>query len=319
MSPDRRWFLGRAAGLAGAFAVAGLASACGDEGARDDAATRADPRIRRRPFEISLAQWSLHRTIRAGELDPLDFAAHAVERYGVDAVEHVNQFYTGRGRDTSYLNELRRRAEHAGVRSLLIMCDGEGMLGDPDEAARVRAVENHRPWVEAADLLGCHSIRVNAESRGERDEQRRLCADGLRRLCEVADPHGIDVLVENHGGLSSDAGWLVDVMRDVDHPRIGTLPDFGNFTVQGDERYDAYRGVRELMPYARAVSAKSFEFDAAGNETTIDYARMMRIVTEAGYAGYVGVEYEGPRLSEEDGIRATIALLERVREELAAG
>jgi sugar phosphate isomerase/epimerase len=161
-------------------------------------------------------------------------------------------------------------------------------------------------------MLGCHSIRVNADSSGPRDEQLRLCADGLHRLCEFADGHGIDVLVENHGGLSSDGRWLADLMRAADHPRAGTLPDFGNFETSPGEHYDRYRGVRELMPFAHAVSAKSFDFDVEGNETTIDYERVMRIVTDAGYAGYVGVEYEGTRLGEEDGIRATMRLLERV-------
>jgi L-ribulose-5-phosphate 3-epimerase len=196
------------------------------------------------------------------------------------------------------------------------MCDGEGAIGDPDPAGRTRAVENHYRWVEAARFLGCHSIRVNAQSRGSRQEQWELAADGLCRLTEFAADREINVLVENHGGLSSDGSWLAGVMRAVDHPRCGTLPDFGNFRIAEDHWYDRYTGVRELMPFARAVSAKSHAFDKEGNEREMDYVRLMRIVLDAGYRGYVGIEYEGTELSEAEGILATKALLERVRETL---
>jgi L-ribulose-5-phosphate 3-epimerase len=304
---DRRDFLKRTAGLAlgaGLLTTAPLGAGIGWG--------------RTPTFRISLAQWSLHRTLRSGALDPLDFPAAARERYGLEAVEYVNTFYQGRALDRPYLTDLRQRAADAGVRSLLIMCDGEGELGHPETASRLEAVENHRKWVEAAAFLGCHSIRVNAASRGGYDEQLRLAADGLRRLCELADDHGIDVLVENHGGLSSNGAWLAGVIRATDHPRAGTLPDFGNFRISADpeEWYDRYCGVAELMPFARAVSAKSHEFDERGDETGTDYRRMMRIVLDAGYRGWVGVEYEGDRLSEHDGIRATIRLLETVRDEL---
>ncbi|MGH9457402.1 MAG: sugar phosphate isomerase/epimerase family protein [Thermoanaerobaculia bacterium] len=266
---------------------------------------------REQPFRISLAQWSLHRAIRGGALDPLDFPLAARRDYGIEAVEYVNTLF-GR-RDDAWLRALRDRAADAGVRSLLIMCDGEGALGDPDEAARAAAVANHARWIDAAALLGCHSIRVNAQSRGTPAEQQQRVADGLRRLCEIGDRAGINVLVENHGGLSSDAEWLAATIRAVDHPRAGTLPDFGNFRIDDNREFDRYRGVALLMPYARAVSAKSHAFDAQGNETSTDYFRMMRIVLDAGYHGFVGIEYEGKTLSEPEGIRATKALLERVR------
>ena len=273
--------------------------------------------FRQTPFTISLAEWSLHRTLGAGELDHLDFPATARRTYGLDAVEYVNTFFKEHARDPEYLGELRRRADDAGVKSLLIMCDGEGALGDPETAARARAVDNHHRWVEAAAYLGCHSIRVNAQSSGRPDEQRRLAADGLRRLTEFAAPRWINVIVENHGGLSSNGAWLAGVIADVAHPRCGTLPDFGNFLLSEGEWYDRYRGVAEMMPFAKAVSAKSHDFDADGNERHTDYRRMLRIVLDAGYRGYVGIEYEGGGLSEADGIRATKALLERVRAELA--
>ncbi|MBA7483157.1 hypothetical protein ES707_18668 [subsurface metagenome] len=178
-------------------------------------------------------------------------------------------------------------------------------------------MENHHKWVEAAKFLGCHSIRVNAASAGSYDEQMKLAADGLCRLVEFGDQHDINVIVENHGGLSSNGQWLTGVMKMVDHPRCGTLPDFGNFRISEEEEYDRYKGVEELMPYAKAVSAKSNDFDENGNETATDYLRMMKIVLDAGYRGYVGIEYEGPNLSASEGIIATKKLLERVREQLA--
>lgn len=276
-------------------------------------------------FRISLAQWSLHRAIFAGEIDPLEFPRIARQDYEIEAVEYVNQFYVDHGQDAPYLKKLRSVADGEGVRSLLIMCDGEGALGDPHPSLRKEAVENHRKWLEAARLLGCHSIRVNAASDPDLDpeEQQRLVADGLRALCEIADPYSIDVLVENHGGPSSNGEWLAGLIQKVDHPRAGTLPDFGNFLIEADAAdpsgglwYDRYRGVGELMPYAKAVSAKSHDFDEHGAETATDFTRMMQIVLDAGYRGWVGIEYEGSTLSEPDGIRATKTLLERVRTEL---
>lgn len=306
---DRREFLTRSGRAAALLALGpGVASAAGREPVRSAA----------EPFLISLAQWSLHRTIRSGDLDHLDFARVAREEFDLDAIEYVNTFFKDRARDATYLAEMNRRAADHGVFQHLIMCDGEGRLGDPEESARLRAVENHHRWVEAARTLGCATIRVNAASDGTRDEQARLAADGLRRLCEFADTLSINVIVENHGGLSSDGQWLAEVMRRVDHPRCGTLPDFGNFNLGGGRTYDLYRGVAELMPFAKAVSAKSHDFDEQGNETTKDYRRLMKLVTDAGYSSWVGIEYEGDRLSEREGIAATLRLLQRVRQELAA-
>ena len=265
-------------------------------------------------FRISLAEWSLHRTLFAGTMSNLDFPGRARE-LGFAGVEYVNSFFKDKAKDYGYLGELRRRCDALGVTSLLIMCDGEGRLGDPDDAARSQAVENHYRWVDAARFLGCHSIRVNAASAGARAEQEALAADGLRRLTEHAAEHDLNVIVENHGGLSSDGSWLAAVMARVDHPRCGTLPDFGNFRIEGETWYDRYQGVEELMPYAKAVSAKSHGFDAQGLETGTDYPRMLRIVRDAGYRAWVGVEFEGEG-DEVAGILATKALLERVRSEL---
>lgn len=269
-------------------------------------------------FQISLAEWSLHRALRAKELDNLDFAKVSKEKYGIDAIEYVNQFFKDKARDQAYLTELKKRADDLGVKILLIMIDGEGALGDASLVKRTKAVENHYQWVEAAKFLGCHSIRVNAASTGSYEDQVHRAADGLRAVTEYGDKYGINVIVENHGGLSSNGQWLAAVIKKVDHKRCGTLPDFGNFRVGKDEEYDRYKGVTELMPFAKAVSAKSHDFDENGNETHTDYKKMMKIVLDAGYRGYVGIEYEGSKISESEGIMATKKLLERVRNELSA-
>jgi sugar phosphate isomerase/epimerase len=270
-------------------------------------------------FKISLAEWSLHRALRADKLTNLDFPKVAQREFGIDAVEYVNQFFKDKAEDEAYLTELKKVCDGEGVRSVLIMCDGEGQLGDPDEARRRQAVENHHKWVAAAKRLGCHSIRVNAATggKGSFEEQQKRASEGLRALAEYAAPSGINVIVENHGGLSSNGSWLSGVMKLVDLPNCGTLPDFGNFRIGAGEEYDRYQGTRELMPYAKGVSAKSYDFDAEGNETTIDYPRMLKVVLAAGYRSYVGIEYEGSRLDEYEGVRATKRLLERVRGELS--
>ncbi|QKK06771.1 MAG: sugar phosphate isomerase/epimerase [Planctomycetota bacterium] len=275
-------------------------------------------------FSISLAQWSLHRALKGGRMDNLDFPRITRERFDIDAVEYVNQFFMDKPRDKSYIADLRQRCDDHGVTSLLIMCDGLGELGNRHGGRRSEAIENHKPWVGAAHALGCHSIRVNAASDGTYEEQQRLAADGLGKLAEYADQAGLNVIVENHGGLSSNGAWLAGVMQLADHPRLGTLPDFGNFCLDWSRRdepdawYDRYQGVAEMMPYAKAVSAKSHDFDADGNETNTDYRRMMKIVLDAGYRGRVGIEYEGENLGEDEGILATKRLLERVRAELRA-
>jgi sugar phosphate isomerase/epimerase len=246
------------------------------------------------------------------------FAAQSKNQFGIDAVEYVNQFFKDKAEDQDYLQQMKTRAEDAGVKSLLIMCDGEGRLGDPSLKGRMEAVQNHYKWADAAKFLGCHSIRVNAASDGSYQDQLYRAADGLRALTEFAAERGLNVIVENHGGLSSDGQWLASVIQAVDHPRCGTLPDFGNFRVSRDREYNRYKGVIELMPFAKAVSAKSHDFDDQGNEIHTDYLRMMKFVLEAGYHGYVGIEYEGSKLTEPEGIQATKKLLERVREQLGA-
>lgn len=276
-------------------------------------------------FKISLAQWSLNKQLFGGEMDNLDFARVAREDYGIEGIEYVNQFFKDKAQDMTYLRDLNQRAKDHGVTQVLIMIDGEGGLAQPDDNARAEAVQNHHKWVDAAAFLGCHSIRVNAYGEGSAEEVAKAAVDGLGTLATYAKSRDINVIVENHGGYSSNGAWLAGVMREIDMPNAGTLPDFGNFCITREEgnwrncleSYDRYQGVAELMPYAKAVSAKANVFDEQGNEVESDYMRIMKTVKDAGYTGWVGIEYEGETLSAPEGIRATKALLERVGRELA--
>lgn len=269
------------------------------------------------PFKTSLAEWSLHRALFEGKLNHMDFPRIAKQDYGIDAIELVNQFFMDKAKDQSYLSEFKKRAADLGMSILLIMCDNEGMIGDPDDGKRRQAAENHFKWAEAAKFFGSHSIRVNAYSSGTYQEQMERVTESLRRISEFCAKLGLNVLVENHGGLSSNAQWLVSVVKKVGLPNCGTLPDLGNFKIDDHTEYDRYKGVSEMMPYAKAVSAKSLNFDDQGNETRVDYRRMMKIVLDAGYRGYVGIEYSGDKLSEPEGIRATKRLLEKVAKEMS--
>jgi L-ribulose-5-phosphate 3-epimerase len=277
------------------------------------------------PFEISLAQWSYHKAFfgqnGVDKLDPLKFAEISMKKHGIAGVEYVNQFYKAKKKDDAFLKDLKKVADDHAVKSVLIMCDGEGNLGDADDKKRASAVDNHIRWLEWAKYLGCHSIRVNAASTWSKgfSETQKLAADGLRQLSEKAKAFNQNVIVENHGGLSSHGGWLAGVMKLVNMPNCGTLPDFGNFRtgkVPGFDReeYDRYQGVDELMPFAKGVSAKSHDFDEKGNETKTDYRKMMELVLmKHKYSGFIGIEYEGSRLSEHDGIEATKKLLKRIQ------
>ena len=301
----RREFIKKSASLTAGVTLGGLSS------------TLLNGCNNKMSFKISLAEWSLHRALNSKKIDHIDFAAIAKNDFSINAIEYVNSFFFNHAKDNAYLIEMKNRADDHGVKSLLIMCDNEGNLGEPEEKRRIQAVQNHYKWAEAAKFLGCHSIRVNARSFGTYDEQIKLAADGLRRLVEFGDNIEINIIVENHGGLSSNGEWLSSVMKEVNHPRIGTLPDFGNFRIENDNWYDRYKGMEELMPYAKAVSAKSHEFDKNGDETGSDYYRMMDIVLENGYNGYVGIEYEGSKHSEMEGIRLTNKLLKKIQSSIS--
>lgn len=299
---------------------------------KSEAAQRADsaavaPRSGADPlFKISLAEWSFHKALfgrdGAAKMDNLDFPRKARE-LGIEGVEYVNQFFKDKAKDMQYLAELKKISDAEGVTNVLIMCDGEGALGDPDQKARMQAVENHYKWVDAAKYLGCHAIRVNAQSQGAYEEQQKLAAEGLAKLGEYGQQQNISVIVENHGGLSSNGEWLAGVMKMVNMGNVGTLPDFGNFCIERTkngckEEYDKYKGVTELMPFAKGVSAKTHNFNEQGQETDIDYMKIMRIVMDHDYHDFVGIEYEGNDLSEEEGVIATRDLLLDVREKLNA-
>ncbi len=329
MLSRRKFIQDISAGVA-AVAAAPVISAysCGSAG-KAEHASGSSPELF---FKISLAEWSLHRALFSKQLDHLDFPLYAQQKFGIDAVEYVNQFFMDRANDRTYLGELKQRCDDQGITSVLIMCDLEGDLGDSDAANRRQAVENHYKWVEAAQLLGCHAIRVNAAGDGGAADLGHHVAESLTRLATFASDYGISVIVENHGGLSSNGAWLSGVLKAVALPNCGTLPDVGNFCIQRTEpteqtmeaymaaecleEYDRYRGLEELMPFAKGVSAKTYDFDEQGNETSIDYRRVLRGVKDAGFSGYIGVEYEGHRLPADEGITKTKALLERIGREL---
>jgi sugar phosphate isomerase/epimerase len=310
----RRGLLASAGALGGSLALARLSAA---QEPQPKPAGPAPAAPKKPLFELSLAQWSLHRALQEKRLDNLDFPVVARKDYDIGSVEFVNTFFKDKARDLQYLLELKHRAHDNGVRCGLIMVDGEGPLAHPDDDVREKAVARHRMWLNAAAFLGCHSLRVNLDGEGSSRRQRDAAAEALNSLGNYAEGLDLRVLVENHGGYSSNPAWLAEVMRVTAHKRVGTLPDFGNFKDGDGTEHDRYKGVEELMPWACAVSAKSYDFDERGEEKTIDFKRMLKIVA-ATYHSWVGIEYEGERLSEPDGIRATKKLLEKVREELAA-
>lgn len=258
-------------------------------------------------YKISLAEWSLHRALEKGTITNLDFPKITRTEYGLDAVEYVSVFFKGKEEDNEYLTQLKNECNKYGVKNLLIMVDGEGNLADTSIKTRTKAIENHYKWVKAAKFLGCHSIRVNAAGNGTMEQVKASAIDGLSRLSDYASGYGINIIVENHGSYSSNGKWLSDIMKAVNKPNCGTLPDLGNFY-----EYDRYQGVTDMMPFAKGVSGKANDFDSEGNETKIDYVKMMKIISDSKYKGYIDAEYEGNKLSEDEGIKATVALLKKV-------
>jgi len=305
-STTRRTFL-RATVAGGAALASGLRPAWAADVSGQPAAGKIGD------FKISLAQWSLHKALFKKEIDNLDFPKVA-RSYGIDGVEYVNQFFKDKVQDSAYLNDLKTRARDNGVTSVLIMIDGEGDLSAEEKDQRMRAVDNHKKWVDAAAVLGCHSIRVNTGEHYSPSDVAGV-ADACSALAEYGEQHKINVICENHGGPSSNPDALLALIKAVNKPNFGTLPDFGNFEKKdrhGHYKIDIYDAIARMMPYAKGVSAKSYDF-SSGKETTLDYARILKIVTDSGYHGYVGIEYEGDRLSEPQGIKATKELLEKLR------
>jgi L-ribulose-5-phosphate 3-epimerase len=264
-------------------------------------------------FKISLAEWSLHKALFSHKIDNLDFPKIAKEDYGIEGVEFVNQFFKDKADDSAYLKDLKKRAGDQGVTCVLIMIDGEGDLSDENQEARTKAVENHKKWVDAAAALGCHAIRVNTGHHYSPTNVGTV-AEACGMLTDYGAKNEIKIICENHGGPSSNPDALIALMKAVNRSDFGTLPDFGNFPQEnGKYTIDIYDAIARMMPYAKGVSAKSYDFDSSGKETKLDYARIMKIVTDAKYNGFVGIEYEGSKLPEPEGIRATKSLLESLR------
>jgi sugar phosphate isomerase/epimerase len=272
-------------------------------------------------FKISLAEWSLHKAVQSRLMTNLDFPRIAREQFGIEGLEFVNGLWEAP--TESYVARLKRNISETGTQAVLIMCDGEGQMGHTDKAARMKAVGNHYKWVEIAAELGCHAIRTNMRTDDKQvdsaatanqapaaavEEFVKRCTETFRALGEYSRPRNINVTIENHGGLSSDPDVVVRVMKAVSLPNVGTLPDFGNFP----DEIDKYEAVTKMMAFAKAVSMKCYDFGPDGNETMIDMARMMKVVTDAGYHSWVGIEYEGRRLTEFEGIQAAKRLLDRL-------
>ena len=313
-------------GMAGAaISLLGM-TACKGKSEKDASAEASEMEVLEPFFKLSLGQWSINQMIRNGGVDPYTFAEKA-KAWGFTGLEYVNQLYRNTLEPAGYspeamqefVDKCNAEAQKHGMQNVLIMIDGMGNLSSSDEAERIAAVENHFKWVDAAAGMGCHAIRVNLAGSDVAEEWIPNSVDGLTRLSTYAAEKGINVIVENHGGLSSNGALLAEVMSQVNMDNCGTLPDFGNFCIRRNdpanygsgcaESYDIYKGVSEMMPFAKAVSAKAHDFDAEGNETHIDYIRMLQIVKDAGYTGFIGVEYEGSELGEAEGIIATRDLM----------
>jgi len=294
----------------------------GDMGVADEGFSIAteelnDASFKEQFFSISLAEWSLNKSLFSNKINNLDFPELAAKDYGIHVVEYVNQFFKDKASDTIYLNDLLKRCNDNNVKNHLIMVDGEGGLGELDDKVRIQAIENHYKWIDAAKYLGCKTIRVNAHGEGSAEEVKSAAINGLAKLGEYAKKVGINVIVENHGGYSSNGEWLSDVMNKVNMKNVGTLPDIGNFCLKYENKkcvdeYDRYKGVTEMMPYAKGVSAKSIDFDESGNCIETDYYKMFTIIKNSGFSGYVGIEYGGDKLSEAEGILKTKKLLQKV-------
>lgn len=326
----RRNFIRNSSQAGIAFSLLGM-YACKDAKKREDETTEnanltveaVDPF-----FKLSLAQWSIHKMIKDDGVDPYTFAEKA-KNWGFSGLEYVSQLYPADLDNDEYSEEAmanfieksNAEAKKHGLQNVLIMIDGQGSLAVNDEKERNESVERHHKWVDAAQAMGCHAIRVNLRGSDDPAEWKANSVDGLTKLSTYAKDKAIEILVENHGGLSSNGAMLADVMATVDMDNCGTLPDFGNFCITRSDNgcadeYDKYKGVKEMMPYAKAVSAKTHDFDADGNETEIDYVKMLQMVKDQGYTSFIGVEYEGSKLSEEAGIIATKELMLKAAKEM---
>lgn len=298
----------------------------------------ADPVKKELPFKLALSQFSLASQFWTKQLDPLDFPKKSITVFGIPGLDYCSMFFADKAKDTTYLNELKKRALDNGCYNLRIMVDGEGVLGDLNKDVRTKAVENHYKWIDAAAILGCPMIRVNVEGEGDPKEVAKAAEESLNTLIIYGRKSNIDVIVENHIGISCNGAWLAGVMKEMNNPHCGTLADFGNFCINRSkpptndiagwmqtkclEEYNRYDGIQELMPYAKGVHAKTHLFDANGNDTETDFAKMFKIIHDSGFKGWVSIEYEGglikmytkndKYLDNDAGVLATKKLIEKV-------
>lgn len=327
MKSNRRQFI-KTSSLS--IAAAGLASAI-------PFASKANTTVDL-PFKLALSQFSLASQFWTKQLDPLDFPAKSIKTYGIAGMDYCSMFFADKAKDTTFLNELKKRALDSGCYNLRIMIDGEGVLGDLNKEARTKAIENHYKWIDAAAMLGCPMIRVNVEGEGDTKEVAKAAVVSLNTLIEYGKKSNVDVIVENHIGISCNGAWLADVMKQVNSPHCGTLADFGNFCVNRTkpptndiagymktkclEEYDRYKGIEELMPFAKGIHAKTHVFDANGNDTETDFVKMFKIIKDSGFNGWCSIEYEGgvikmytkddKYLDDDAGVLATKKLIEKV-------
>ena len=263
-------------------------------------------------LKLAVQQYSFNRQLRSGELAMIDYPRTVVKGTGIKALEYYNGHMEEKARDTGFFEEVRKRCDDLGAVNTMMLCKSKDALDSPDPEIRASAIEGYRPWLDATKILGGQYIRVDVRSDGDPDEQKKHAADGLTALCEVAgSEYELGIVVENHGGHSGNGKWVAELMETVALDNCGTLPDFQNF-----KEYDPYMGIEEMMPYAKIVCAKAKAFDEAGNEINVDYRRMLKIVKDSGYTGYIGIEFEGHGVDPIAGINLTKELIETVMTEL---
>jgi L-ribulose-5-phosphate 3-epimerase len=237
--------------------------------------------------EISLAAWSLVRSFRNGKWKLVDLPRICRENLGIGALEFVNQFFENPV--LQYLQTVKRAGKQYEVKFVRIMVDGEGEMAAVEKKDRLASARAHRKWVDIAYELGCADIRCNMRGgtpdwKNDKDLVKRA-AEAFNDLLEYARPANIDILIENHGGASSDPDTLVAVMKAVNNPHFGTLPDYGNVNL-GDDRYEV---MRKILPYAKGVSVKA-AWTADGNNVFGDLEKLIKITQESGFHGFWGIE-----------------------------
>ena len=294
-SVTRREFIGSTI-AAGALAGAGNMSLPGKAAAAD----------RPTKDDISLAAWSLVREFREGKWKNLDLPRICREDFGINGLEFVNSFFelpTER-----YLNQLKKNAAEHGVTLVLIMVDGEGNMSAMEKKERMQAALNHRKWVDIAASLGCHAIRCNVggPSKDYDQDTMKRAADSFGNLVEYASQYPLNVILENHGGASSNPDMMIGLMKAINSPNFGTLPDFGNIY-----EFDRYESIRKLVAYAKGISVKT-KFKPNGTHPDYDLEKLLKICMEEGYHGFYGIEQESPDANSWQAVRWSKAVIDRV-------